>query len=51
VHSFVQGLSTLVINEAATTAFNFDMNCGKMVAFTQADQVVIGLCDKHTMVL
>ncbi|XP_070050496.1 uncharacterized protein [Nicotiana tomentosiformis] len=36
VHWFVQGLSPLVINEAATTAMNFDMNYGKMVAFSQA---------------
>jgi len=33
---FVQGLSPLVINEAATTALNYDMNYGKMVAFAQA---------------
>ncbi|XP_070057506.1 uncharacterized protein [Nicotiana tomentosiformis] len=36
VRRFVQGLSPLVINEAATTALNFDMNYGKMMAFTQA---------------
>ncbi|XP_070045589.1 uncharacterized protein [Nicotiana tomentosiformis] len=30
------GLSPLVINEAATTALNSDMNYGKMVAFVQA---------------
>ncbi|XP_070050594.1 uncharacterized protein [Nicotiana tomentosiformis] len=35
VRRFVQGLSPLVINEAATTALNFDMNYGKMVAFAQ----------------
>ncbi|XP_070032425.1 uncharacterized protein [Nicotiana tomentosiformis] len=33
---FLQGLSPLVINEAATTALNSDMNYGKMVAFAQA---------------
>ncbi|XP_070054364.1 uncharacterized protein [Nicotiana tomentosiformis] len=36
VHRFVQGLSPLVINEAATTALNSDMNYGRMVAFSQA---------------
>ncbi|XP_070046822.1 uncharacterized protein [Nicotiana tomentosiformis] len=36
VRQFVQGLSLLVINEAATAAVNFDMNYGKMVAFSQA---------------
>ncbi|XP_070032207.1 uncharacterized protein [Nicotiana tomentosiformis] len=36
VRRFVQGLSPLVINEAAITALNSDMNYGKMVAFTQA---------------
>ncbi|XP_070042646.1 uncharacterized protein [Nicotiana tomentosiformis] len=35
---FVQGLSHLVINEAATTALNSDMNYGKMVAFAQATE-------------
>ncbi|XP_070032349.1 uncharacterized protein [Nicotiana tomentosiformis] len=33
VHRFMQGLSPLVINEAATTALNFDMNYVKMVVF------------------
>ncbi|XP_070042681.1 uncharacterized protein [Nicotiana tomentosiformis] len=33
VRRFVQGLSPLVINEAATVALNSDMNYGKMVAF------------------
>ncbi|XP_070039508.1 uncharacterized protein [Nicotiana tomentosiformis] len=33
---FVQGLSLLVINEAATAALNSDINYGKMVAFSQA---------------
>ncbi|XP_070039561.1 uncharacterized protein [Nicotiana tomentosiformis] len=32
---FVQGLSTLVINEASAAALNSDMNYGKMVAFAQ----------------
>nr|XP_009801434.1 PREDICTED: uncharacterized protein LOC104247175 [Nicotiana sylvestris] len=36
VRRYVQGLSPLVINEAATTALNSDMNYGKMVAFSQA---------------
>ncbi|XP_070041053.1 uncharacterized protein [Nicotiana tomentosiformis] len=36
VRQFMQGLSPLVINEAATTALNFDMYYGKMVAFAQA---------------
>ncbi|XP_070050547.1 uncharacterized protein [Nicotiana tomentosiformis] len=35
VRRFVQGLSPLVINEAATTALNSDMNYGRMVAFAQ----------------
>ncbi|XP_070046840.1 uncharacterized protein [Nicotiana tomentosiformis] len=35
---FVQGLSPLVINEAATTALNSDMNYGKMMAFAQATE-------------
>ncbi|XP_070046463.1 uncharacterized protein [Nicotiana tomentosiformis] len=35
VRQFVQGLSPLVINEAATIALNLDMNFGKMVAFAQ----------------
>ncbi|XP_070032305.1 uncharacterized protein [Nicotiana tomentosiformis] len=38
VRRFVQGLSPLVINEAATAALNFDMNYGKMVAFAQATE-------------
>ncbi|XP_070046616.1 uncharacterized protein [Nicotiana tomentosiformis] len=36
VRQFVQGLSPLVINEAATAALNSDMNYCKMVAFAQA---------------
>ncbi|XP_070042757.1 uncharacterized protein [Nicotiana tomentosiformis] len=36
VRQFVQGLSPLVINEAAMTALNSNMNYGKMVAFAQA---------------
>ncbi|XP_070040715.1 uncharacterized protein [Nicotiana tomentosiformis] len=36
VRHFVQGLIPLVINEAATTALNSDMNYGIMVAFAQA---------------
>ncbi|XP_070039501.1 uncharacterized protein [Nicotiana tomentosiformis] len=36
VHRFVQGLSLLVINDVATTGLNFDMNYGKMVAFSLA---------------
>ncbi|XP_070057150.1 uncharacterized protein [Nicotiana tomentosiformis] len=38
VRQFVQGLSPLVINEAATTTLNSNMNYGKMVAFTQATE-------------
>ncbi|XP_070034620.1 uncharacterized protein [Nicotiana tomentosiformis] len=38
VRQFVQGLIPLVINEAATTALNSDMNYGKMVAFAQATE-------------
>ncbi|XP_070039514.1 uncharacterized protein [Nicotiana tomentosiformis] len=38
VRQFVQGLSPLVINEAATSALNSDMNYGKMVAFSQATE-------------
>ncbi|XP_070036696.1 uncharacterized protein [Nicotiana tomentosiformis] len=38
VRRFVQGLSPLVINEAATAALNFDMNYGRMVAFAQATE-------------
>ncbi|XP_070054561.1 uncharacterized protein [Nicotiana tomentosiformis] len=33
---FVQGLSLLVINEAAIAALNSDMNYGKMIVFAQA---------------
>ncbi|XP_070055625.1 uncharacterized protein [Nicotiana tomentosiformis] len=35
---FMQGLSPLVINEAATLALNSYMNYGKMVAFSQATE-------------
>ncbi|XP_070036704.1 uncharacterized protein [Nicotiana tomentosiformis] len=38
VRRFMQGLSPLVINEAATAALNSDMNYGKMVSFAQATQ-------------
>ncbi|XP_070046913.1 uncharacterized protein [Nicotiana tomentosiformis] len=38
VRRFVQGLSPLVINEAATTTLNSDMNYGKMVGFSQATE-------------
>ncbi|XP_070054393.1 uncharacterized protein [Nicotiana tomentosiformis] len=38
VHRFIQGLSPLVMNEAATAALNSDMNYGKMVAFAQATE-------------
>ncbi|XP_070046790.1 uncharacterized protein [Nicotiana tomentosiformis] len=38
VHRFVQGLSPMVINEAAMAALNSDMNYGKMVAFSQATE-------------
>ncbi|XP_070056445.1 uncharacterized protein [Nicotiana tomentosiformis] len=38
VRRFVQGLSPLVINEAATTALSSDMNYEKMVAFSQATE-------------
>ncbi|XP_070039506.1 uncharacterized protein [Nicotiana tomentosiformis] len=38
VRRFVQGLSPLVINEAATASLNSDMNYGKMVAFGQATE-------------
>ncbi|XP_070036880.1 uncharacterized protein [Nicotiana tomentosiformis] len=38
VRRFVQGLCPLVINEAATTALNSDMNYEKMVAFAQATE-------------
>ncbi|XP_070046800.1 uncharacterized protein [Nicotiana tomentosiformis] len=36
VRRFIQGLSPLVINEAAIAALNSDMNYGKIVAFAQA---------------
>ncbi|XP_070056479.1 uncharacterized protein [Nicotiana tomentosiformis] len=36
VRLFVQGLSPLVINKAATAALNSDVNYGKMVIFAQA---------------
>ncbi|XP_070034654.1 uncharacterized protein [Nicotiana tomentosiformis] len=38
VHQFVQGLSPLVINKAATAALNSNMNYGKIVAFAQATE-------------
>ncbi|XP_070057633.1 uncharacterized protein [Nicotiana tomentosiformis] len=38
VRQFVQGLSPLVINEAATTTLNSDMNYGKIAAFPQATE-------------
>ncbi|XP_070056746.1 uncharacterized protein [Nicotiana tomentosiformis] len=38
VRRFVQGLSPLVINEAATTALNSNMNYRKMLAFAQATE-------------
>ncbi|XP_070034480.1 uncharacterized protein [Nicotiana tomentosiformis] len=38
VRRFVQGLSPLVINEAATAALNSDMNYGRIVAFSQATE-------------
>ncbi|XP_070040922.1 uncharacterized protein [Nicotiana tomentosiformis] len=38
VRRFMQGLSPLVINKAATTALNSDMNYGKMVEFSQATE-------------
>ncbi|XP_070036570.1 uncharacterized protein [Nicotiana tomentosiformis] len=38
VSRFVQGLSPLVINEAAMIALNCNMNYGKMVAFGQATE-------------
>ncbi|XP_070006050.1 uncharacterized protein [Nicotiana sylvestris] len=38
VRRFVQGLSPLVVNEAATTALHSDMNYGKIVGFTQATE-------------
>ncbi|XP_070034808.1 uncharacterized protein [Nicotiana tomentosiformis] len=36
VRRFMQGLSTLVFNEATTAALNSDMNYGKIVVFAQA---------------
>ncbi|XP_070004699.1 uncharacterized protein [Nicotiana sylvestris] len=36
VRQFVQGLSPLVVNEAATAALHSDMNYGKIVGFAQA---------------
>ncbi|XP_070050400.1 uncharacterized protein [Nicotiana tomentosiformis] len=38
LHRFVQGISPLVINDAATTALNSDKNYGKMMAFAQATE-------------
>ncbi|XP_070041140.1 uncharacterized protein [Nicotiana tomentosiformis] len=38
VRRFVQGLNPLVINEASTTALNFDINYGKMAAFAKATE-------------
>jgi len=38
VRRFVQGLSPLVINEAATTALNSNMNYGMIVAFAQIER-------------
>ncbi|XP_070032530.1 uncharacterized protein [Nicotiana tomentosiformis] len=38
VRRFVQGLSPLVINEAARTSLNSDMNYGRMVVFAQATE-------------
>ncbi|XP_070040125.1 uncharacterized protein [Nicotiana tomentosiformis] len=38
VRRFMQDLSPLVVNEAATAALNSDMNYGKMVAFDQATE-------------
>ncbi|XP_070051026.1 uncharacterized protein [Nicotiana tomentosiformis] len=35
---FVKGLCPLVINEATTAALNYDMNYGRMVAFSQATE-------------
>nr|XP_009794583.1 PREDICTED: uncharacterized protein LOC104241340 [Nicotiana sylvestris] len=36
VRRFVQGLSPLVVNEAATAALHLDMKYGKIVGFAQA---------------
>ncbi|XP_070040995.1 uncharacterized protein [Nicotiana tomentosiformis] len=38
VRRFLQGLSLLVINEAATVALNSDINYGNIVAFSQATE-------------
>ncbi|XP_070004821.1 uncharacterized protein [Nicotiana sylvestris] len=38
VRRFVQGLSPLVVNEAATSALHSDMNYGKIVGFAQATE-------------
>nr|XP_009800000.1 PREDICTED: uncharacterized protein LOC104245976 [Nicotiana sylvestris] len=38
VRRFVQGLSPLVVNEAATAALHSDMNYGKIVGFAQATE-------------
>ncbi|XP_070025343.1 uncharacterized protein [Nicotiana sylvestris] len=38
VRLFVQGLSPLVVNEAATVALHSDMNYGKIVGFAQATE-------------
>lgn len=38
VRRFVQGLSPLIINEAATTSLNSDMNYGILVDFSQATE-------------
>nr|XP_009773165.1 PREDICTED: uncharacterized protein LOC104223423 [Nicotiana sylvestris] len=39
VRRFVQGLSPLVVNEAATTGLHSCMNYGKIVGFSQATEV------------
>ncbi|XP_070054335.1 uncharacterized protein [Nicotiana tomentosiformis] len=46
VRRFVQGLSPLVINEAAIASLNSDMNYGKMVEFSQA---IVARKLKHRM--
>nr|XP_009772718.1 PREDICTED: uncharacterized protein LOC104223066 [Nicotiana sylvestris] len=38
VWRFVQGLSPLVVNEAATAALHSDMNYGKIMGFSQATE-------------
>nr|XP_009778024.1 PREDICTED: uncharacterized protein LOC104227447 [Nicotiana sylvestris] len=38
VRRFVQGLSPLVVNEAATVSLHSDMNYGKIVGFDQATE-------------